>query len=374
MACCSLKDPALLSAYSLLKSVQEIDPDFKDKVRVPVMVIVGMQSVGKTSLIEAILRFPVGYTDRNTGNRCPVRYIIRFSEHSRYVVGGEKLHNQAEVQRKVTEHMKSLQKRNSFSNQALTVEISDKDQLDIDITDLPGLQDKAEQDSENIRQIVEHYLKDESVIPVAVCKAEKSHETQIDFSMLEDVGLNAKHALVVINYFNKQLGDLHSVSELNSYCAGYLDKFKRVHFVMLHFEEGIDKDSMGFDERRRYDRALIPGEQKKINERIEHLQEKEPGAQVKPGVLKALGIGSALDDMQSRLSGFMEFNRTNLTVAVKEKIEALLEECKNLRESVDLDADSMWQRWDEYMLDFQTVLKGIFECKHNDIKSDLQSI
>lgn len=91
-------------------------------------------------------------------------------------------------------------------------------------------------------------------------EAEKSHETQIDFSMLEDVGLNAKHALVVINYFNKQLGDLHSVSELNSYCAGYLDKFKRVHFVMLHFEEGIDKDSMGFDERRRYDRALIPGD------------------------------------------------------------------------------------------------------------------
>jgi recombinational DNA repair ATPase RecF len=37
---------------------------FGEQVSIPVMVITGMQSAGKTTLIEAIVGFPLGYTDR----------------------------------------------------------------------------------------------------------------------------------------------------------------------------------------------------------------------------------------------------------------------------------------------------------------------
>eukprot|EP00913_Durusdinium_trenchii_P024317 g22830.t1 len=152
-------------AYSALKSVQEMDPNLL-QVPVPVLVMMGMQSAGKTSFIEsgqwyggkpdpskscvgllssrvleAMVKFPVGFTDRCTGTRCPVRYILRSSSVDSYKVGGEVVKRAADVREKVREHMKRLAQTNSFSHEVLTVEISERNQMDMDITDLPGLKD-----------------------------------------------------------------------------------------------------------------------------------------------------------------------------------------------------------------------------------------
>ena len=106
-------------------------------------------------------------------------------------------------------------------------------------------QDNTQEDAQVIKQIVQEHLQDDSIIPVAIIKArprfskiltndfglicmplvavftwhllgfawqaEKNEETQLDYTALEDVGLNAEKALIIINYFNKHLGDLGSL-------------------------------------------------------------------------------------------------------------------------------------------------------------------
>jgi hypothetical protein len=42
----------------------------------------------------------------------------------------------------------------------------------------------------------------------------------MDISALERIGFDVKKGLVVVNYFNKQIGDLHTASDLNDYCNG----------------------------------------------------------------------------------------------------------------------------------------------------------
>ena len=113
-------------------------------------------------------------------------------------------------------------------------------------------------------------------------EAEKNEETQLDFVALEDVGLKEENALIVINYFNKHLGDLTTVSELNSYCQGYLKKFKQAYFVMLHFQDGVNKERMSFEELHGYYSTLGDQEEKKFKERIEKLKEEEPNVKVRP--------------------------------------------------------------------------------------------
>lgn len=46
---------------------------------------------------------------------------------------------------------------------------------------------------------------------------------------------------------------------MNTYCRGYLKKFKEAYFVMLHYEDGINKENMNFEELYRYYSTLHRG-------------------------------------------------------------------------------------------------------------------
>ncbi|CAK8999155.1 unnamed protein product [Durusdinium trenchii] len=357
-------------AYSALKSVQEMDPNLL-QVPVPVLVMMGMQSAGKTSFIEAMVKFPVGFTDRCTGTRCPVRYILRSSSVDSYKVGGEVVKRAADVREKVREHMKRLAQTNSFSHEVLTVEISERNQMDMDITDLPGLKDQEERDAKEIASIVKAYVEKPYVIPVALCKAEKSEETQTDMEALKGVGLNPKKALVIVNYFNKQLYDLHTLSDFNDYCEGYLAKFHRAHFVMLHFKDGINKDRMSFEELRQYYERLCEEEEETIKKRIEDLKhEQESKTEVSRQVQEALGIKSAFGSMQSRLLDWMNAERSKIGGVLKERVKAVCSDCQILKEALsDTDAEAMREGCEQYLRDWVKTMRGAHEAKHNYILS-----
>ncbi|CAK9020887.1 unnamed protein product [Durusdinium trenchii] len=211
-----LKAPALLNAYSALKTVQEMDPDFKHKVRVPVMVITGTQSAGKTTFIEAMVGFPVGFTDRNTGTRCPVRYVLRRSEEACYKVAGQELRGQKEVREKVTAQMKNLELRKQFISEEGTVfsfgeaqfgaaigakrKSESEDRVGEGIVkwiierllrrrrgetarermSMARMQDRSQPDSEDIAKIVKEYLRNDRVMPVVLCKARSGIDVDFD--------------------------------------------------------------------------------------------------------------------------------------------------------------------------------------------------
>ena len=136
----------------------------KEKIQIPVLVATGGQSSGKTSFIETLVGFPVGFTDRKTGNRCPSRYILRSGASHRWTVGGRSLNTRTAVREAVREHMKALEPH--FSSEVLVIGIEEPDMIDLDIIDLVGTKDRGEPDYQEIVNIVRPFLSDPNVIPV----------------------------------------------------------------------------------------------------------------------------------------------------------------------------------------------------------------
>ena len=83
-------------------------------------------------------------------------------------------------------------------------------------------------------------------------------------------------AVSLLGWPCKQIpGDLTTVSDLNSYCQGYLKKFKQPYFVQLHFQDGVNKEKMKFEELRGYYSTLPDKEEKKTNEEIAKMEHDE---------------------------------------------------------------------------------------------------
>ncbi|CAK9020889.1 unnamed protein product [Durusdinium trenchii] len=197
--------------------------------------------------------------------------------------------------------------------------------------------------------------------------AEKNEETQLDYAALEDCGLQPKKALVVINYFNKQLPDLTSVSELNTYCRGYLKKFKEAYFVMLHYEDGINKENMNFEELYRYYSTLGEKEKATYQKQISELEAKDQdGLKVEHEVWTSLGVNAALDAMQQKLSSWMEENRKTVLSILKGKKEDLLCEVEKLEKALGPQGDEELRvALQEYNSEFQHAMKVVFEGDNN---------
>ncbi|OLP86332.1 hypothetical protein AK812_SmicGene32570 [Symbiodinium microadriaticum] len=333
-------------------------------VRILTLVVFGVQSSGKTSFIEALLKFPVGYTHRSTGTRCPVRYILRNSPTATWTVGGMVCDTREDVRKCVSDYMKQLATSNKFENNPLKVEIFEPARIDMDITDLPGLKDKNEPDAEEIRAITVSYLTSDDVFPVVLCKAEKSHETQLDLDSLSELGLDPKKALIVANYFNKQIGDFSAVSELNTYCSGYQAKYPQIRFVMLQPQDGINKDGMKFQELSDYYENLAEKEKQALDQHVERM---EKDVRLKPSVTKNIGVTSAFDFMHAQLHRWMQDNRDRIRDALQERRRQLQDEMAALEAALG-EGEDVRKLWRYYILDFQRVLSAIYEAKQIHVR------
>ena len=160
------------------------------------------------------------------------------------------------------------------------------------------------------------YLTSDDVFPVVLCKAEKSHETQLDLDSLSELGLDPKKALIVANYFNKQIGDFSAVSELNTYCSGYQAKYPQIRFVMLQPQDGINKDGMKFQELSDYYENLAEKEKQALDQHVERM---EKDVRLKPSVTKNIGVTSAFDFMHAQLHRWMQDNRDRIRDALQDK-------------------------------------------------------
>ena len=102
-----VKDPALLRAYSAIRDLQSLGEDVNSStyIKVPMLVVMGPQSSGKTSFIESLIGWGVGYTHRNTGTRCPVRYVLRSGTNYSYRVGGRPVASRKDLRAEVRKHM-----------------------------------------------------------------------------------------------------------------------------------------------------------------------------------------------------------------------------------------------------------------------------
>ena len=123
--------------------------------------------------------------------------------------------------------------------------------------------------------------------------------------ILRGLGLGFDRSLVIMNYFNKQLPDMTRVSQVNSYARGQRSKFPHVRFVMLHYQDGIDKESMSVEDLEDYIQQLPRKEQKSFDQHISRMEQDEA---LDPELADAFGVRRAISHVQSILMDWMRAN------------------------------------------------------------------
>jgi hypothetical protein len=318
-----VQDAKLLKLYSAIASAVTAlagDEELVNTLQVPQMVVTGGQSAGKTSFIESMVNFRVGPTDKGTATRCPVRYVLRNDAGSevKYFVDDELIAGATNEEKR--ERLRNTVLKNmdrmcgmKFSETPIVVQIQDPDVVNMDIIDLPGLQDPKEPTAQEIGKIVRSYLTIPNVIPVVIAKAEKSADTQMDVAQLEDHGLILSNALLIVNQFNKQLVDLHSIDDVQDWMMTYKKKFKdcrAIRFVMLLHNitgPGIDKDKMSQAEVEQYYAKLPMAELTSFKAHLAYLKQtsaqkgKAPSSITDDQLLKDFGVVKAHETMVSIL-------------------------------------------------------------------------
>jgi hypothetical protein len=235
-------------------------------VGLPLLVIAGVESAGKSSLIEGILKFPVAYKSANTGTRCPVLYTLRNDVNASkpvVTVNGSSV-EAAKLAAVVQKHMHFVEKNTAsgFTGTPLVIEIISAHVPDLLFVDLPGmLTNPSEEDAEaaaSIRTIQANYVRDPRSAVIAVVKCTERFKTVSDFAFMDavakDEGLGEfpprldwrETALVVANRVNQVSADW-TVKAANDYF-----REARAHggsVFLVNLQPQRDVASANFDER-----------------------------------------------------------------------------------------------------------------------------
>ncbi|CAE7488185.1 unnamed protein product [Symbiodinium sp. CCMP2592] len=361
-ACCAclgesvLRDPRLLRHYSALRDLQQLGDagagQAATHMRVPLLALLGVQSSGKTSFLESIVGWAVGFTARGTATRCPVRYILRDGPNRRYSVAGRSVSTRGELRDAVAAHMTALGK--TFTSEALIVTIEEPGQITLDVTDLPGLKDSGDPDFNQLRNITQKFLQDARTIPVVMCQASKSHETQHDLDILRELGLTFSNSLVIMNYFNKQLPDMTRVSQVNSYVLGQRGKFPNARFVMLHHKDGVDKERMSADELEDYIQQLPKKEQREFETHIERMEKDE---ELTKEAIESFGVSRAINHVQGILLDWMRDNCRDVISSLRGDVMRYEHNVNELQQMIAAsNPREIKDGWRNYTLAYENII------------------
>jgi len=216
--------------HRLYTDINDICRTHDIKLPVPRILVIGMQSAGKTTLLELYAGFPIGYTSAETGTRCAVEYTfvndpdVEFPliEFNGIVV------SETELLYKITKVMQELTERNTFSEQIVRVKIVSRDVTNIVLIDVPGIipspKPEDRERAEQVERIVQKFARNPEFSIVAVLKCTESSDTLVDLPLLDTIltkpmdsslgipppRVNWKQdTCFIVNYFNDVMRKKH---------------------------------------------------------------------------------------------------------------------------------------------------------------------
>lgn len=170
----SILDEQTFNSYvQLLKYAAE----YQVSIDIPQLLLLGIQSAGKTSFIESFVGFPVGFTSPGTGTRCPVRYYLRFNSeaHQPRVKVDDKAYSAEDLRNVITARMQALGE--TFSEKMINVEIESSHIPNIVLVDLPGLvADEANPKKAATEKIARKFARDPQY--TIVCIIRSAHDKE----------------------------------------------------------------------------------------------------------------------------------------------------------------------------------------------------
>lgn len=197
-----LTDDGLIRMLNDLRAVN-IDIDF------PKIVVVGTQSSGKSTLLNAIMNKNILPTGKNMVTRTPLDIRMIKSEkeekieinnicfkYNDYRGIGDEIEN---ITNKLLGHNKSV------GNKPIIINVYNKKINNLSLIDLPGLTmvactDKGQPENikEKIRDLISYYIKQENTIILAVMTARSDLEADIGLDMIKECDKKGERTLGVI--------------------------------------------------------------------------------------------------------------------------------------------------------------------------------
>ncbi|KAI9004129.1 P-loop containing nucleoside triphosphate hydrolase protein [Gaertneriomyces semiglobifer] len=167
----------LIEIRNLLKTV-----DSKDNMTLPSIVVIGSQSSGKSSVLEAIVGKEFLPKGSNMVTRRPIELTLIhtpekhdvYAEFPQLELG--KMHDFKDVQRTLTDMNLAVSETECISNKPIELRIYSPDVPDLTLVDLPGYiqihnRNQPEILKEKITDLCEAYIKEPNII-LAVCAAD----------------------------------------------------------------------------------------------------------------------------------------------------------------------------------------------------------
>ena len=237
----------------LLNFVVKVNKVYQEKLNRPApfmtFVICGMQSAGKSTIMERFLSAVLNIIQEGTGTRCPldttcihddslIEPICDLSgEELSCDMAGEGL-NVADVFESITKHNKNLAKEDRFSTKELRLVYRAKNVQNMRFVDTPGIISNRGQGKDNrkdIQDILRNTMKRPNTkLCVLLEPKEFSTNPIIDFCDETFIGDRKwiENSIFIMNKFDKQFDDSRSGSKANNFFQEFHDNNIFPHLVM----------------------------------------------------------------------------------------------------------------------------------------------
>ena len=175
-----------------------------------------------------------------------------------------------------------------------------------------------------------------------------------DLDILRELGLSLDKTVLLVNYFNKQLPDFSKVSSLNAYTRGFHSKYPGARFLMLHYKDGIDKESMSMDELEDYIQQLPRKEQRQFDEHVRRMEQDEA---LDPALTEALGVTRAISHVQSILLEWMRDNSRDVVSSLRADVLRHEQTVDQLQQMIDANNPrTIKDAWRNYTLAYENII------------------
>jgi len=357
-------------ALKQIVTVKAYTDKYNYNVPVPYFVLLGTQASGKTTLVEYILKMPVGHTFVGIGNKCPVVYkLINNSSFYRPKVnidcgkGGLDLDDPFQLPEYVKKHMESLQ---TVVSDPIYVTITSAQVVDFVFVDLPGFQWKEKEITDRIMEVVSGYLKQPHTFILGMVKATEALDTNGELESLkqlfEEHQINMTDRVIIL--VNKI--DLQRTSWKGSKLRDLLllDQPFPYYYTSLN-PNGLVCDKMGPNEKQRYIETLDDEERSFFENQVRPYLKPISKKEIKDHFL----LKNAREILEVKLSQFFIKSIDPITASFKKRKAELASLIHNLeREIAEGEADKseeelLDERLNRVVTAFLEQILGLIEVR-----------
>jgi hypothetical protein len=234
----------------LLEFVSKINKVYEQKLKkdAPFMtfVLCGMQSSGKSTVMERFMKAVLNIVQEGTGTRCPLDttciHDAKLDDpicdlHGEEIGGGDNL-SVDDVFKRITNHNKQLAEEDRFSTKSLRLVFKSKHVQNMRFVDTPGIISNRSTGKDNrkeIMDIISHELdRPNTKLCVLLEATEFAKNPIIEFL---DTSLNGrekwvKNATFLMTKFDKQAHDARSAAKANNFFKEFQDNDIFPHLVI----------------------------------------------------------------------------------------------------------------------------------------------